>query len=217
MNTYVEELMATSKIDENVEFIIDKSQRIEFIFNIDGINDEIMIEFNHEYKRDKCKFLKLYRDNIIFKGITNKIFNQNLIMIDSKMPEMVSWLYLYSFIQEIYRSSDLMRVLEEYNPLKYHNINIYEYKYKKLLANIVLGMLPNENWEGDNYFGSCIVAHIGKKILVCDGKNREGFEEFLLNNTSLGDIESDVYDCTKIYKEDGQYYMNLNLQIRFDA
>ena len=42
-----------------------------------------------------------------------------------------------------------------------------------------------EMWHDGNYTLDDIIARIGEMILVCDGRNMEGFEKYLFNHTSI--------------------------------
>lgn len=199
------------------EIVIDESHGIDLFFYINKIDDNIMFQFNLMNEADKKNCLESIIENISFENINNDVFYNNLVVIDSNMPEIVSWAYLYGFIYGIKELPVLVGFLEKYNPLRYDNVQIYGFKLKKFLANLILGGLPNNDWKGDCYYGGCIVAHIGKKILVCDGKNRDGFEKFLFNHVSFWFQEQADNNGVKISSKDGKHYMNLNLQIRFDA
>lgn len=85
-------------------------------------------------------------------------------------------------------------------------------------------------------FGHPDIAFIGKKVAVfCDSEfwhgyvivkedgdvlayhiyNRGAFETYLLNNTKLERGSTSRHGFASIYKDNGKYYINLNLQIRF--
>lgn len=199
------------------EFVIEPSQNINFLFILRNINDGIMSRFNRMSGVDRREFLETHIDSVSFEKIDNTIFHENLILIDSRLPEIVAELLLYGNVYRISKVPDIVRVLKTVNPLRYRNSDIYEYKNKKFLTNVVIGKLPNENWYGDSFCGGCIVARIGKIILVCDSHNIERFETFLFNHSLLCVEAKNSIENFTIYKENGQYYMNLNLQIRFDA
>ena len=197
--------------------IIDSSENINFIFSINNFNDNHMDRFNSSDTYAKKELMSIWSNDIRLEKLTNNIFENNLIFIDSKMPEMLSWMVLYSQITGKSKVLELIDLLMIYNPLKYNNCKIYEYKCKKLLSSLIIGNLPNGNWFGDSNNDGCIVARIGEMILVCDGRNMEGFEKYLFNHTSICTNFMDCNDYLKVLQENGQYYLGLNLQIKFQG
>ena len=92
----------------------------------------------------------------------------------------------------------------------------YEYKIKKILTDIALGMTPAKVWSGiyDATGGFLIVKKNGD-VLCYHIYNRNQFEEYLFQNTKLETPSSTRHDFGKIYEENAKYYFKLNLQIRF--
>lgn len=206
-----------NKVDVS-EFVIDSSQNINFVFVLRNMNDRIMSRFNGMIDVDRRAFLKTHITSVSFEKIDNIVFRENLILIDSRLPEMVAELLLYGNAYRISKFPDIVRVLKTFNPLRYQNSDVYEYKHKKFLSNVVIGKLPNENWYGNSFCGGCIVARIGEIMLVCDSRNEERFETFLFNHSLLCvEANKSMENFASIYKENKEYYMNLNLQIRFQA
>ena len=200
---------------ENEVEIIGCSQNINCIYHIKNFNDIDMNMFNCNDTNSKKDFLMVWTNHIKLEKINDNILEDNLIFIDSKMPEMLSWMVLYSYVTGKQKVVDLVDLLKKNNPLSYSNYCIYEYKCKKFLRDLVVGKLPNKYWFGDSGNNGCIVASIGEMILVCDGKNKEGLEKFLFNHTLICTDSTEQDNYVKVFKENGKYYINLNLQIRF--
>lgn len=154
-----------------------------------------------------------------FVRTERQIFSNNLILIDSLMPELLA-----QFVFDFYSSgfshlTDLLNGVSEQNPLNYDISNehkFYEYKIKRFLTDIALGMMPSTVWTGkyDATGGYLIVKESGD-VLCYHIYNRNEFENYLLNNTKLETASSTRHGFGKIYKEDEQLYFKLNLQIRF--
>lgn len=148
-----------------------------------------------------------------------QIFSNNLILIDSKLPEILS-----QIVYEFYSSKkssilDLVENTNTKNPLGFDISNehkFYEYKIKRFLTDIALGMMPSKVWTGlyDATGGYLIVKENGD-ILCYHIYNRNEFENYLFNNTKLDTASSSRHDFGSIYEESGDLYFKLNLQIRF--
>ena len=202
--------------------LLNASKATNLTYVISGIDDEIMDKVNSIETKNKIKdrmnLLRSVNAEIKFSEMKNFIFNDNLEMIDSRMPEIISHILLYRYFDNITKSDELIKVICERNPLGYRNNKIYGYKYKKLLCAAALGMLPSKEWDGiDEANGGYIIVKVDGDILAYYLRNRNAFEDYLLRTTKLEAASTERHDYAKIYKEDGKYYMNLNLQVRFDA
>lgn len=203
--------------------LLNASQATNFIYKITGINDNVMNEVNSiNDKQDKIikRFNKLYKfnANIIFQKMENLIFQDNLEMIDSKMPDILSHVLIYRYKNNLKNFKDIVNKLCDDNPMNYHNKNIYGYKIKKLLCSSALGMLPATKWDGtDQANGGYIIVKNNGDILAYYIYNRNAFEDYLLNSTYLEAASTSRNNYANIYKKDEEYFINMNLQIRFKA
>jgi len=140
-------------------------------------------------------------------------------LIDSKLPEILSHILLDFFSSSNSKLTDLVNTLSSLNPLNFDGSNghkFYEYKIKRFLTDIALGMMPSKVWDGkyDATGGYLIIKKDGE-VLCYHIYNKNQFEEYLLSNTKLETASSSRHDFGDIYKEDGELFFKLNLQIRF--
>tara|TARA_B110000114_G_C15084489_1_gene395515 strand:+ start:1623 stop:2702 length:1080 start_codon:yes stop_codon:yes gene_type:complete len=148
-----------------------------------------------------------------------QIFSNNLILIDSKLPEILSQVVYEFYSSKNSSVSDLVENTNLKNPLDFdisNNHKFYEYKIKRFLTDVALGMMPSVVWTGqyDATGGYLIVKESGD-ILCYHIYNRNEFEDYLFNNTKLDTASSSRHDFGIVYKENGEMYFKLNLQIRF--
>lgn len=148
-----------------------------------------------------------------------RIFSNNLILIDSKLPEILSQIVYEFYSSKNSSVSDLVENTNSKNPLNFDisdNHKFYEYKIKRFLTDIALGMMPSKVWTGqyDTTGGYLIVKDNGA-ILCYHIYNKNEFEDYLFNNTKLDTASSNRHDFGTIYEENGELYFKLNLQIRF--
>lgn len=148
------------------------------------------------------------------------MFYNNLVLIDSNMPQILSKILIYCYKYKKSRISELVEILIQENPfnfdMTYHH-QYYESKIKHLLTDIALGMTPAHVWNGiyDANGGYLIVKESGD-IICYHIYNKKEFEEYLFYNTKLDTPSTSRYGFASIEKSaDGQQFFKLNLQIRF--
>lgn len=171
---------------------------------------------NHIETRNKIQDRVRAAGRMIPKGCNNPTFCDNLELIDSRMPEIVAWMLLFSYKNNVTECYRLASMLKENNPLGYSRPSIYAYKIKKLLASIALGMMPSAPWSGiEDASGGYIIVKTDGDVVAYHLYNRNEFESYLFNNTRLERGSTSKHRYASVYKEDDGYYMNLNMQIRF--
>ena len=154
-----------------------------------------------------------------FSKLENSIFSNNLILIDSLMPNILSEILFSFFTTNINTVKSLTVALTDSNPLNYDNKHahkFYEYKIKHCLTDIALGMMPSKVWTGiyDATGGYLIIKETGE-VLCYHIYNRNEFENYLFANTKLDTASSTRHAFGKIYIENDKLFFKLNLQIRF--
>ncbi len=169
--------------------------------------------------KDRIEAITKQGGQFQFTKLENSIFSNNLILIDSLLPNILSEILFYFFTSNTSTVKSLTSALTEANPLKYDNQHahkFYEYKIKHCLTDIALGMMPSKVWAGvyDATGGYLIVKETGE-VLCYHIYNRNEFENYLFANTKLDTASSTRHEFGKIYEEDKQLFFKLNLQIRF--
>lgn len=154
-----------------------------------------------------------------FVKTERQVFSNNLVLIDSLLPQILSEIVFDFYTTEFSHLTDLVKLTAEKNPLEFDIENehkFYEYKIKRFLTDVALGMMPSKVWTGkyDATGGYLIVKENGD-VLCYHIYNRNEFEDYLLNNTKLDTASSSRHGFGEIYEENGLLYFKLNLQIRF--
>lgn len=160
-------------------------------------------------------------DNIEFVRIKNDTFTDNRIMVDSALPQLYREMFLlhYRLISDgIYDCELLASILSELNPLNFNRKDIYKYKIKKMITAAALGMTPGKAWDGmEAATGGYIIIKKDGDVLCYHLYNRNHFEEYLIKNTQIDRPSASRYDYGYLYKEDGEIFIDLNVQIRFKS
>lgn len=154
-----------------------------------------------------------------FTTLEHGVFKNNLVLIDSLLPNILADIIKTFFTSDLSAIEELTSNINETNPLNYDTTfahTFYEYKIKRFLTDVALGMTPSKVWSGiyDATGGYLIVKENGD-VLCYHIYNKNQFEDYLFANTKLETASSTRHEFGKIYEEDGQLFFKLNLQIRF--
>jgi hypothetical protein len=205
--------------------LLNAGKTTNFIYKINNVKftDEEIKEINsidsRSKIRDRIQKIREKQGKFEFLKTEKEIFGNNLILIDSSLPVIISNILLYYYSSDKSKVIDLVDELVGNNPIKYNlefGHPFYLYKIKKFLVDIALGMMPSKTWTGhfESNGGYLVVKEDGE-ILCYHIYNLNNFEDYLLNNTKLDTASSSRHDFGYVYKKEANYYFNLNLQIRF--
>lgn len=169
--------------------------------------------------KERLEEIKRLGGKLFFSTLENDIFKNNLVLIDSLLPNIIAEIVKAFFTSNLSTIKDLSIDINSKNPLNYDkqfSHSFYEYKIKRFLTDVALGMMPSKVWGGvyDATGGYLIVKENGE-VLCYHIYNRNQFEDYLFNNTKLETASSSRHEFGLIYEQDGNYYFKLNLQIRF--
>ncbi len=205
--------------------LLNAGKTTNFVFQINNMkfkHDEIdaINEIATRSKiKDRIQEILRRGGSLDFFKVENEIFRDNLILIDSCLHSILSELLYLFFTSDKSDISDLIAEIKEKNPLSYNLESgqpFYEYKIKRFLTDVALGMQAASVWAGqyDSTGGYLVVKEDGE-ILCYHIYNRNEFEDYLYSNTKLETASSNRHDFGKIYTKNKKLYFNLNLQIRF--
>lgn len=206
--------------------LLNAGKTTNFIYKIIHQYENILRETNDIYKvsgnkkhtdvRGRIENVINNNGTIEYLEMQNKTFKDNLILIDSRMDEIIAQTLLYFYRDGISNCDDMIKKLEEENPMRYGNVHAYSYKFKKFLTSVALGMRPATEWDGiDEASGGYIIVTREGSVLAYHIYNRNYFEEYLLKNTKYETASTSRHDFGELYEENGDTHMKLNLQIRF--
>ena len=204
-----------------------------FRFKITGkINDGIMEKFNsifnskghtgigermHFLKESKCdlKFIKAYKDTA----------ERNLILSGGiELPEIVGAMLKFYYFENEGKSENSSCsaalnyiVLKNISGYKYSdNYAIYERKIGTLLYDMFCGMRLSTDWNGKSSVnGGYIVVKNDGDVVAFHSTIADEFKQFLIRQLGFESPSATRHNYMKIEKENGEYFINLNLQIRF--
>ena len=176
---------------------------------------------------------------ISFDRIQSDCLTQNLRTIDGELPIILANALLLKYTKSISSWAQIIEELNAQNPLGYRisaNSPVYEVKIARFLQDAAMGMTPETPWSGfyDADGGQIVVKKDGD-IVFYHIYELNRFRQYLLNATrieqpSTGEDENNPghirldsktgkpkkpYLFGWLYQENGNYFLKINLQVRF--
>ena len=200
--------------------LLNASEATNFIFEVSGLTKEEAKAVNALQGKEKImdRFQKIHDlgGKLHYLQPANGVFSGNLMMIDSRMHEILACLLEYSYRTNEKNCRKIISYLEIENPLHFAREGLYEYKFKQFLCAKALGMNPSRKWTGeDEANGGYIVAKANGDVLAYHLYNRDKFKQYLFDQTELDRGSTTRHNYASIFEENGKMYIRLNLQIRF--
>ncbi len=200
--------------------LLNASGATNFVYLVEGVSPTQMARINAINTRtkilDRIQAIYDLGGTITYKKAANSVFSGNLMMIDSRLEEIIAELLLYSYSENEVDCKAIIEHLEDTNPLGYPRQGLYEYKFKKFLCAKALGMDPSVVWSGiDDANGGYIVAKSNGEVLAYHLYNRNKFEQYLFDNTKMERASTSRHGYASLYMDGTEMCINLNLQIRF--
>ena len=156
------------------------------------------------------------KGEISYVNMENVTFKNNLELLDSCMDKIVAETLLYFYRDGVCNCDELVKMLEQRDPMRFGNTYAYAYKFKKFLTSIALGMKPATLWDGrDEASGGYVIVTRNGDVLAYHIYNRNFFEDYLLKNTKYDTASTSRHGFGEVYTEKDNTLMKLNLQIRF--
>ena len=183
-----------------------KDKQIEYINSLSGIKEKIKEIFSQD---GKLEFVK----------VESCKFSNNLTLIDTKLPEILAEMILLYYSSKLNKIDDVTEHISRLNPLNYNlscNHNYYEYKVKHFLNDVALGMRPDDVWLGQyDATGGYLVVKEDGELLCYHIYSKNSFEDYLYCNTKFDTPSSSRHDFGHIYQVNHDFFIKLNVQIRF--
>lgn len=202
--------------------LLNATKVTNFVFKVNGISDEDAERINAiESSRkiiDRMNEIFSLSRSVVFQGVKNESFVRNLMMVDTKMPEILAEALVISYRDNIKPLSKIVEILEEDNPLGFPGEGLYRHKFKRFLCSIALGVKPSDEWDGrDEANGGYIIVKKNGDVYAYHLHDRNVFEDYLLESTFFERASTVRHEYASLYRsENGRdMLLNLNLQVRF--
>lgn len=200
----------------------------QYLFKLSGCDDAKMSEFNSisDGKGGRgwglCK--AYLTDNSIkaeFARTQYPVYNDNLFLVRESMPKIMAWCVFDRLLggntkHEVKETTE--RMASE-NPIGVGNPDIY---YEKAIKDFLMagftGMTAGSKWDGkEQVNGGYIVVTDEGDVICYHSNDREAFRDYLYRNTYFEYVSADKYNWSRIIKIGGEYYLPLNISVRFTS
>ena len=199
----------------------------QYLYKLTGCDDAMMDEFNAITENDgrgwsKCKtYLADHGITMEFARTQNPIYNDNLFLVRESMAQIMAWCVKDRLIDSP-GHFEVMETVERMiaaNPLGVPGARIY---YEKAIKDFLMagftGMTAGKEWDGkEQVNGGYIVVMDDGDVICYHSSDRESFRDYLYRNTHFEYVSADKYVWSRIIKIDGEYYLPLNLSVRFNT
>ena len=200
--------------------LLNASKQTNIIFRIYGIDDADMTRINSISSRtkiqDKCADLKTSSSDIKFEAYQSDTFMKNLQLIDGDLPQMLAEATLAHYMENLTTIEDVAKHLSQTPRYADENPIFCPVKLKRFLRACALGMVPSESWQDhDEASGGYVIVLPSGDLIAFYVYNRALFDKYLFESTKFERGDTKRHEYMTIYKEDGKYFVKLNVQIRF--
>lgn len=209
-----------SKLGGNSTLINSNKDESNFIFKIEGINDEQMAHINTLDKfKKKFDYIKEVGGSWSFFKVAGPTLQQNLTLLDLGMARIVAACMEQYYIGAGSSIAGTCRAVTAKDPLNICNADnqpMYEYKLKQFLLAFALGMTVSSPWYGTFHAnGGYIVVKEDGDIVCFHFFDRNDLEDYLFHHTKFDTPSTSRHCFGEVYKELDSYFIKLNLQVRF--
>lgn len=200
--------------------LFNASGATNFTYKVIGNNlsaDEIAVFNGFSKFKDKFDYLHSLGADVIFIKADNETLDCNLRMVTYEMPKIFAEMMKCYFVGGPSKISELIDIIAENDVIHTLDNKVYlRHKVKELLTNIALGMVPAKLWTGDyEATGGYIIVKDDGDVVCYHIYNQNAFRNYMLANTRFDTPSKSKHGFGRIYEENGEQFLKLNVQIRF--
>ncbi len=148
-----------------------------------------------------------------FDSMQSEVFRDNLMRVDSLMPELLAQVLVVSLSGKSGNFSDVVEsVFGLDDPLGAQRV----FKMKQLLGSIAMGLRAGTAWDGDptKFKGIIVVDSVGNVIFNYQFNQIE-FWDYLYSSVKFEIPMRSRHGFGRVYQEQNRFFIKLNLQLRF--
>ncbi len=197
----------------------------QFLFRLLGCDDTKMEEFNSICDGNgrgwaKCKqYLMTHGITLEYSRTQNPIYHNNLFLVRESMEQIMAWCVKDRLIDspDKYGVKETIERMVVANPLNVSNPAVY---YEKAMKDFLMagftGMTAAKEWDGkEQVNGGYIVVMDDGDVICYHSNDRESFRDYLYRNTFFEYVSSGKYNWSRILKIGQEYFLPLNISVRF--
>ncbi len=200
--------------------LLNPGKTTNFVYRIDGVtlsDSDIQSINSIESQNDRMTALFAMGGTLSYAKMDCETFEDNLMIVDSCMPEIVAECIKEHYISMTNDLSSLVDGVIARNPLGVRNARLfYSSKVKSLLIDAALGMTPAKVWTRVyDATGGYLVVRSDGEVICYHFYNRNQLEDYLFNNTRFDYPSRSRYDYGYLFRDGVDVRVKLNFQVRF--
>lgn len=209
-----------SKLGADSTLINSNKDGTNFIYKIQCISAEQVVTFNALDKfKKKFDYLKSVGAIISYCQTANKTLHHNLTLLDLGIEKIIADSLIDYYSGNGRTLAEITEHISKADPLNIAcdtDQPMYAYKVKQFLLAFALGVTSSTPWYGNfNANGGYIVVKEDGDIICYHFFDRNDLEDYLFYNTRFETPSTTRHLFGDIYQEHGEYFLKLNLQVRF--
>lgn len=207
--------------------LVNASGPTNFTFQLlcKNLSEEFIEEFNLiENFAGKFKLLESQNIQLQYSKMDNRIFRSNLESYGRDFDKILAEMLILFYKNDNSKNNSVFKFLEiitKNNPVNYDletNDERYFFLMRHFLYDYALGMRAGEIWKQNfQASGGYIIVKKDGEIVCYHFYFRNEFETYLLQNTKFETPSTSRHKFGEILKIDSDYFIKLNLQIRFST
>lgn len=209
-----------SKLGAESTLINSNKDGTNFIYRINGISQEQVAKFNSLDKfKKKFDYLESIGATVIYHRTANSILHNNLTLLDLGIERIIADSLIEYYSGKGRTLAEITESISTADPL---NITcgtdqpMYAYKVKQFLLAFALGVTCTRPWYGNFHAnGGYIVVKEDGNIICYHFFDRNDLEDYLFFNTRFETPSTSRHLFGDIYQENEEFFLKLNLQVRF--
>lgn len=200
----------------------------QYLFKLSGCDDAMMDEFNAISDGKGGRGWSLCREYLFSHSIGAEFaqtqyptYNENLFLVRESMSKIMAWCVYDRLLggNAEHGVKETVERMSAANPLGVGNPAVY---YEKAIKDFLMagftGMTAGNKWDGkEQVNGGYIVVMDDGDVICYHSSDREAFRDYLYRNTYFEYVSADKYNWSRIIKIDGEYYLPLNVSVRFSS
>ena len=154
-----------------------------------------------------------------YSDVADRVFRSNLLMLDTNLPRIIAAMLMALHLDGTNRLSELAKMLDEKNPLKMkeellQKHGFYQYKLRQLLLASAWGLRPGVIWNGRaSAVGGYLMTDENGALSAFLRADEQTFSDYLLSHARLAKTLPNEDKYGYLERENGNYYLKLNLKI----
>ena len=200
----------------------------QYLFKLSGCDDAMMDEFNAISDGKGGRGWSLCREYLFSHSIGAEFaqtqyptYNENLFLVRESMSKIMAWCVYDRLLggNAEHGVKETVERMSAANPLGVGNPAVY---YEKAIKDFLMagftGMTAGNKWDGkEQVNGGYIVVMDDGDVICYHSSDREAFRDYLYRNTYFEYVSAYKYNWSRIIKIDGEYYLPLNVSVRFSS